>query len=112
VALTVTALAIAGKVIGCGAGALGRGWRSMAIVGVGMAPRGEVGLIVANVGQSLAAIPDEMFSTVVIMSVLTTLVVPPVLTILYRGQKPSDVPTDLPDTTAEFAVADGRLPDL
>jgi Kef-type K+ transport system membrane component KefB len=112
VALTVTALAIVGKLVGCGAGALGRGWRSVAIVGVGMVPRGEVGLIVANVGQSLAAIPDEMFSTVVIMSVLTTLVVPPVLTILYRGQKPSDVSIGRPDTTAEFAVADGRLPDL
>jgi hypothetical protein len=49
---------------------------------------------------------------VVIMSVLTTLVVPPILATLYRGQKPSVVPTDHPDTTAEFAVADGRLPRL
>jgi Kef-type K+ transport system membrane component KefB len=56
-ALAITALAIVGKVIGCGAGVWGMGWRSVAIVGVGMAPRGEVGLIVANVGRSLDVIP-------------------------------------------------------
>jgi hypothetical protein len=37
---------------------------------------------VAYIGQALGAIPDVMFSTVVIMRVLTTLVVPPVLTVL------------------------------
>ena len=73
-----------------------------------MAPRGEVGLIVANVGASLAVIPDAMFSTVVIMSVLTTLVVPPVLTLLYRGQGTIEQREQVTD----YAVADGRLPDL
>ena len=110
IALTVTALAIVGKLVGCGAGAWGLGWRSVAIIGVGMAPRGEVGLIVANVGKSLNVIPDAMFSTVVIMSVLTTLVVPPVLTVLYSGRATESAP-EL-ETPAEFAVADGRLPDL
>ena len=110
IALTVTALAIVGKLVGCGAGAWGLGWRSVAIIGVGMAPRGEVGLIVANVGKSLNVIPDAMFSTVVIMSVLTTLVVPPVLTVLYSGR--ATEPASELETPAEFAVADGRLPDL
>jgi Na+:H+ antiporter len=106
IALAVTLLAIIGKLVGCGAAALGLGWRRVAIVGVGMAPRGEVGLIVANVGASLAVIPSEMYSTVVIMSVLTTLVVPPVLTLLYGGPSPE------PEPETDFAVADGRLPDL
>jgi Kef-type K+ transport system membrane component KefB len=106
IALAVTGLAILGKLIGCGAAALGLGWRRTAIIGVGMAPRGEVGLIVANVGASLAVIPNEMYSTVVIMSVLTTLVVPPVLTLLYGGRAPE------PSPEPDFAVADGRLPDL
>ena len=109
-ALGVTGLAIVGKLVGCGAAAWGLGGRSVLIVGVGMAPRGEVGLIVANVGKSLGAIPDAVFSVVVIMSVLTTLVVPPVLTVLYRGRPAA--PTPEPETSAEFAVADGRLPDL
>ena len=109
----VTVLAIVGKLVGCGAAAWGLGWRSVAIVGVGMAPRGEVGLIVANIGQGLGVIPNEMFSTVVIMSVLTTLVVPPALTLLYGGRSPvAEVAGDQIDTPAEYAVADGRLPDL
>jgi Kef-type K+ transport system membrane component KefB len=113
VALTVTVLAIVGKVVGCGGAAWGLGWRPVAIVGVGMAPRGEVGLIVANIGQGLGVIPNEMFSTVVIMSVLTTLVVPPVLTMLYGGRSPAaEAAGDEIDTPAEYAVADGRLPDL
>ncbi|MCC7367165.1 MAG: cation:proton antiporter [Chloroflexi bacterium] len=112
-ALTVTVLAIVGKVLGCGLGGLGKGTRSMAIIGVGMAPRGEVGLIVANVGQSIGAIPDVVFSTVVIMSLLTTLVVPPVLTVLYGRKAPDE--TASPDGTRpeiDYAVPDGRLPDL
>jgi Kef-type K+ transport system membrane component KefB len=106
-ALGVTFLAIVGKLIGCGAGALGMGPRSIAIVGVGMAPRGEVGLIVANVGKSLDAVSDAMFSTVVVMSVLTTLIVPPILPLLFgtRTTPRSDEPID-------YAVSDGRLPDL
>jgi Kef-type K+ transport system membrane component KefB len=113
IALAVTALAIVGKVVGCGAAAWGKGWRPALIVGVGMAPRGEVGLIVANIGQSIGAIPDVMFSTVVIMSVLTTLVVPPILTMLYGGRSPeAEAAGDAIDTHEEFAVADGRVPDL
>jgi Kef-type K+ transport system membrane component KefB len=86
VALAVTGLALLGKVIGCGLGVLGLGWRSIATVGVGMAPRGEVGLIVASLGLSLAAIPREIFNVVVLMSILTTLVVPPILTALTRAR--------------------------
>jgi Kef-type K+ transport system membrane component KefB len=92
IALAVTALAIVGKLIGCGVVSLGLGWRRATLVGIGMAPRGEVGLIVANVGASLAIISNEMYSTVVIMSLLTTLVVPPALKALSRGE-PAD-----PDT--------------
>jgi hypothetical protein len=68
-----------------GATLVGQGGRSIAIVGVGMAPRGEVGLIVASLGLSLGAIANEIFRVVVIMSILTTLVVPPVLRVLYRS---------------------------
>lgn len=87
IALVITAIAIFGKLIGCGLGALGLGSRSMAIVGVGMVPRGEVGLIVAGIGRSLGAISDQFLSVVVVMSVVTTLIVPPVLTALYRGRE-------------------------
>jgi Kef-type K+ transport system membrane component KefB len=86
VALALTALAVAGKLIGCGAAAWSLGPRSAAIIGVGMVPRGEVGLIVASIGRGLGALPDEVFSIVVVMSILTTVIVPPVLKLLYTGR--------------------------
>lgn len=85
IATAVTFLAIAGKLIGCGLGAWTLGPRSAAIVGVGMSPRGEVGLIVASIGLSLAAISTEIFSVVVIMSIATTIIAPPVLIWLFKG---------------------------
>lgn len=85
IAVGVTLLAVAGKVVGCGLGGLGLGRRPAAIIGVGMVPRGEVGLIVASIGLSLAAVSQEMFSVVVIMSIATTLLAPPLLVLLFRN---------------------------
>ena len=48
-------------------------------VGVGMLPRGEVGLIFAAIGKSLGVISDALFSAVVLMVIVTTLVAPPLL---------------------------------
>jgi len=78
-ALVITVLAVVGKVVGCGLGALSLGRRGATTVGIGMMPRGEVGIIVAMVGLSLNTIPDEMFSVVVFMSIVTTLLAPPLL---------------------------------
>jgi Na+:H+ antiporter len=107
-ALSITGLAILGKLVGCGAGAWGMGIRSVAIVGVGMAPRGEVGLIVANVGKSLGVVTDPEFSTVVIMSVLTTLIVPPILIALYRSRGKHEIKRQ----PLGHALAEGRVPGL
>lgn len=82
-AVAVTAVAIAGKVIGSWLAMMGLGRRSALIVGVGMSPRGEVGLIVAGIGRGLGIIPDDLFAVVVLMSLATTLVAPPVLARLY-----------------------------
>ncbi|MPZ13444.1 MAG: cation:proton antiporter [Chloroflexi bacterium] len=106
IALTVTALALLGKLIGCGLAMVGLGRRSMAIVGVGMSPRGEVGLIVASLGLSLGAIPAEIFSVVVIMSILTTFIAPPILRVLFAGKSTAET------VPAEAESEAGRLPDL
>jgi Kef-type K+ transport system membrane component KefB len=82
--LLITFVAIATKFIGCGLGAYRLGAKSAAIVGVGMAPRGEVGLIIASVGLTMGSISSDMFSVVVFMSLLTTLVAPPLLTHAFR----------------------------
>ena len=49
------------------------------VVGWGMVPRGEVGLIFAAIGRELGAIDDSSFSAVVLMVILTTLITPPTL---------------------------------
>ncbi|MCJ7518029.1 MAG: cation:proton antiporter [Methanomassiliicoccales archaeon] len=83
-ALMITFVAIATKFIGCGLGAYRLGVKSAAIVGVGMAPRGEVGLIIASVGLTIGSISNDMFSIVVFMSLLTTLVAPLLLTYTFN----------------------------
>jgi Kef-type K+ transport system membrane component KefB len=82
IALGVTAVAIAGKVVaGLAAGSADR-W----IVGFGMVPRGEVGLIFAAIGKSLGVVNDTLYSVIVAMVILTTLVTPPVLGALLKRQ--------------------------
>jgi Kef-type K+ transport system membrane component KefB len=51
-----------------------------------MVPRGEVGLIFAMVGSQLGVIGESLFSVIVIMVILTTLVTPPVLSWLLKRQ--------------------------
>lgn len=86
----LTALAVLGKLAGgmvgaWGLAASGSRLRSAALVGVGMVPRGEVGLIIAGIGRTQGVLPDHIFSAVVIMSIVTTLVAPPLLKYLLRG---------------------------
>ncbi len=81
IALGVTAAAVAGKLVaGFVAGKGNNPW----LVGWGMVPRGEVGLIFAMVGKSLGVMSETMFSVIVIMVILTTLITPPVLTAMLR----------------------------
>jgi Kef-type K+ transport system membrane component KefB len=51
-----------------------------------MVPRGEVGLIFAVAGRQLGVLDDALFSVVVIMVILTTLLTPPMLTFLLKRQ--------------------------
>ncbi len=83
-ALAVTSVAIVTKAVGAALGTLGFSFRSMAVVGVGMVPRGEVGLIVASIGLSLGVVERSLFSVAVVMSMLTTLLTPPLLVWLLR----------------------------
>lgn len=68
--------AIIGKVV-AGLGA-GKGARRLAI-GFGMMPRGEVGLIFASIGKVLGVMSDTLFSAIVIMVIVTTLLAPGLL---------------------------------
>ncbi len=83
-AVAIAAVAFAGK-WACGLVA-GRSM-SGSVVGIGMVPRGEVGLIFANEGRRLGAISDELFAVMVIVVILTTFVAPPLLSAAVRRKK-------------------------
>jgi Kef-type K+ transport system membrane component KefB len=87
VALLLSAGAVASKILGCGlpARAAGLGWRESVVIGVGMVPRGEVGLIIAGLGHAVGALDAQLFSAAAFVCVATILVVPPVLRLLTRG---------------------------
>ncbi|MFZ5991853.1 MAG: cation:proton antiporter [Deinococcota bacterium] len=72
----VLLIALAGKLIGGFLGALSQGFRRAVVVGVGMAPRGEVGLIVAALGLAAGAVNEEEYALVLFMVVGTTLLAP------------------------------------
>lgn len=85
--LLVTAVAVATKFFGCALGAINLGFKRAGQVGMGMVPRGEVGIIVAQIGLSLAVIGPELYGVVLFMAVATTLIAPPFLKLLYTDER-------------------------
>lgn len=86
-AALVTLLAVVSKILGCGLGAWTLGRRKAMQVGMGMVPRGEVGIVVAQIGLGLGAIGNEAFGVVLIMAVATTLIAPPFLVLLFKQEQ-------------------------
>ncbi|MEZ5392817.1 MAG: cation:proton antiporter [Bryobacterales bacterium] len=89
-AAALTFVAILGKQV-CSLGILEKGLNRLA-VGVGMIPRGEVGLIFAGIGSTLAVagkpvFSSETFSAMIVMVILTTLATPPLLKALFSRTK-------------------------
>ena len=82
--LVILVAAMLSKFVGCGAGALRLGLRDAMRIGIGMAPRGEVGMVVAQIGLSLGIIEPHIYAVVVFMAVATTLAAPPLLNLSYR----------------------------
>jgi len=84
----VTVVAAATKFIGAWLGARELGRRDALVVGAGMVPRGEVGIIVAGIGSTAGVIDGELFAVIVGMSIATTLLIPPVLRRLVAQPEP------------------------
>jgi Kef-type K+ transport system membrane component KefB len=82
----ITLIAVVTKLLGCGLGACNLGLKRAAQVGMGMVPRGEVGIIVAQIGLGLAVIGPELYGVVLFMAVATTVIAPPFLKLLYAGE--------------------------
>jgi Kef-type K+ transport system membrane component KefB len=101
--LVLVAIAVVTKIVGCGLGAWGMGWKRMVAIGVGMVPRGEVGLIIAATGLSMKVIGDASYAMIVLVVVLTTVVVPPLLAIVFpwaTGASPHPVDLDADEVIA------------
>jgi Kef-type K+ transport system membrane component KefB len=86
----LTALAVVTKYAGAWLGARRFGRRERTVVALGMIPRGEVGIIVAGIGQSALVIDDERFAVIVAMSIATTLIAPPLLRRALRAPDDHD----------------------
>ena len=97
----VIAVAVVTKLFGCGLPAMlflkskAQGLR----VGIGMISRGEVGLIVAGVGVTAGVLSSEVYSTIVIMVAVTTIITPIWLKMEYRKEQRND--NNEPNKTVE-----------
>lgn len=83
--VALCAVAIVSKWIGgaLGAKAAGFGWRSSWGVGAAMISRGEVALIIAAIGRDSGLMSEEMFAVSVVVVLVTTLVTPPLLKVMF-----------------------------
>ncbi|HSM03938.1 MAG TPA: cation:proton antiporter [Longimicrobiales bacterium] len=70
---------VAGYVVGWGKEKLNH-----AAIGVGMVPRGEVGLIFADIGRRAGILSPETFSAILIMVIVTTFIAPPLLKVVFK----------------------------
>jgi Kef-type K+ transport system membrane component KefB len=86
-ALLITFAAVVSKMIACGLAALRMGRPDALRVAVGMVPRGEVGMVVAQIGLAMGVMAKSVYAIVVFMSVVTTLVAPPFLKLAYKDYK-------------------------
>jgi Na+:H+ antiporter len=97
-AVIVTILAVLSKLIGCGLAAWSLGRKKAMQIGMGMVPRGEVGVVVAQIGLSLNAVDAASYGVVLFMAVATTLIAPPFLARLFRDETRVDKGPQFPIT--------------
>lgn len=88
-AILLTAIAVVSKIIGSGLGARLSGFsnREALQLGIGMVSRGEVGLIVGAFALGEGLLTPEIFSIVVFMVIVATLVTPPMLRTAFKGER-------------------------
>ncbi len=120
-----TVVAILAKVIGCGGPALtlGFNFRGALRIGTGMVPRGEVALIIAGIGLAAGILDEKLFGVVIMMTLVTTVVAPPILNATLRipgmgtrkpakGSESATVTWDFPSDEIADLVVDTLLKDL
>ena len=98
--LLILAVAIAGKIVGSAAGARigGQSWRVSLAVGSLMNARGMMELIVIKVGLDIGVIGPDLFTMLMVMAIVTTVMTGPLLTLFAERASASPQP-DLPPAT-------------
>ncbi|MEO8378214.1 MAG: cation:proton antiporter [Acidobacteriota bacterium] len=107
IGILLTVVAIVGKLL-AGFAAFGRPLRKL-VIGVGMIPRGEVGLIFAKLGLSAGLLSTGLYTSVALMVMITTFVAPPALRALLAKQVHEDNESALCDVVTE-ALSDDDGP--
>src|SRR6266404_3459522 len=82
--LVILVAAILSKVLACGLGAARYGFTVARQVGLGMIPRGEFCIVVAQIGLGLKVIPASTYAIVVFMAVLNTVLAPPLVKLAFK----------------------------
>jgi len=85
--LLVTVVAVLSKMIGSALACWREDWKTRIQTGICMVPRGEVGIIVGLIGLSLHVISQEIYTVVLGMSLLTTLITPPLIILSFRKKR-------------------------
>ena len=87
IGLAYTGICAAAKLIGCYVPARLANFNPQGAlrIGLGMIPRGEVALVIASIGLSSGSVSKSLFGVAVLMTVLTTLLAPPVIARSFRG---------------------------
>jgi len=109
-AIIITILAVISKLVGCGLPVLRSGWNNAVKVGIGMVPRGEVGLIVALVGLQMSVISEQAYALVIFMTAGTTMIAPALLKIVFRDDIPVATPTTLEPAPALYTTTTTEEP--
>lgn len=95
-AMGLIVIAVVSKMVGCGLAALRLGRTEAFQIGVGMVPRGEVGMIVAQMGLGIGALSTAAYSAIVLMAASTTLLAPPLLSFAFQqagaGPEAEEIP--------------------
>jgi Kef-type K+ transport system membrane component KefB len=86
--------AIVSKFVACGACALRMGRADAVRIGIGMVPRGEVGMVVAQIGLNMNVMAPAVYGVIVAMSVATTLIAPPLLKLAFHSETPIHRPEE------------------
>ena len=106
-AAALLAVAVIGKVVAA-AGLLGAPGDRL-LVGLGMIPRGEVGLIFATIGLQQGVFGDDVYATLLIVVLVTTLVTPPLLRLRLIRLRTRPTSTDGEDGPARVAIRSGEV---